>query len=234
VSLDRLRLRLRLSGLVRFLRSRFGVRRLSVKICRLQRRLRRIGFSAFRGFLPALQAVAHPFAHVWLVTYWPSRKQWSASQTNQDWQPQACVVRALWEKRGAEKRVSPITMSNVMANLIPPEISGQKYISLATFRKNGAAIRTPVWFGEEVDKLYVMTRSDMGKCKRIRNNPQVMVAPCTMSGKIIGPDFRATARLLAPDEFAHARQAINRKYWMARLPLIWRRTDAYLEISFAA
>lgn len=125
-------------------------------------------------------------------------------------------------------------MSTVMANLIPPEIHGQKYISLTTFRKNGTAVRTPVWFGEEDDKLYVMTRSDMGKFKRIRNNPQVMVAPCTMRGKVIGPDFRATARILPPEEFAHARQPINRKYWMARLPLIWRRTDAYFEITFTA
>jgi hypothetical protein len=32
---------------------------------------------------------------------------------------------------------------------IPREIEGQKYISLATFRKNGVAVYTPVWFGEE-------------------------------------------------------------------------------------
>ena len=121
-----------------------------------------------------------------------------------------------------------------MPTTIPPEIHGQKYISLATFRKNGNAVRTPVWFGEDGNKLYFMTRSDMGKCKRIRNNPQVRIAPCTMSGKITGPEFAATARFLPPQEFAHARQTINRKYWMARLPLIWRRTDAYLEITVTA
>ena len=42
---------------------------------------------------------------------------------------------------------------------------------------------TPVWFGEEDGKLYVMTRSDMGKAKRIRNNPQIKLAPCTVRGK---------------------------------------------------
>ncbi len=51
---------------------------------------------------------------------------------------------------------------------IPTEIRGQKYISLATFRKNGDAIPTPVWFGEKDDKLYLMTRSDSGKYKRYR------------------------------------------------------------------
>ena len=53
-----------------------------------------------------------------------------------------------------------------------------------------SAVATPVWFGEDEDKIYVMTRSDSGKYKRIRNNPQVLVAPCTMRGKITGPDFR--------------------------------------------
>jgi uncharacterized protein len=53
-----------------------------------------------------------------------------------------------------------------MANPIPREIHGQKYISLATFRKSGVAVYTPVWFGEEDDELDVMTRSDSGKYKR--------------------------------------------------------------------
>jgi uncharacterized protein len=119
-----------------------------------------------------------------------------------------------------------------MPATIPPAIRGQKYISLATFRKNGAKVATPVWFGEDGDRLYVMTRSDMGKTKRIRNNPQVRVAPCTIRGKVTGPEVAASARILPPDEHAHARQTLNRKYWMARLPLIWSRTDTYLELTF--
>ena len=119
-----------------------------------------------------------------------------------------------------------------MPGTIPPEIRGQKYILLTTFRKSGVPVPTPVWFGEDGDGLYVMTRSDMGKTKRIRNNAQVGVAPCTIRGKGTGPEFPAVARILPPEEHAHARQAINRKYWAARLPLIWWRTDTYLEITF--
>ncbi len=120
----------------------------------------------------------------------------------------------------------------VMSQPVPSEIRGQKYISLATFRKSGAAVATPVWFGEQGDKLYVMTRSDMGKTKRIRNNSQVKVSPCTIRGKVTGPEFAASARILPPEEHSHARKAINRKYWAARLPLVWFRTDTYIEISF--
>jgi len=119
-----------------------------------------------------------------------------------------------------------------MSGTVPDAIHNQKYISLITFRKNGVGVATPVWFGEDGDKLFVMTRSDMGKTKRIRNNSQVRVAPCTIRGNVTGPEFAAVAHILPPDEHAHARQAINRKYWMARLPLIWRRTDTYLELKF--
>ena len=111
------------------------------------------------------------------------------------------------------------------------EIRGQKYISLTTFRKSGAAVTTPVWFGEENDKLYVKTRSDSGKYKRIRNNPQVRVAPCTMRGKIIGPEFAATARILPPEEWPRARASIEKKYWLARISFLWSKKNVYIEIS---
>jgi uncharacterized protein len=119
-----------------------------------------------------------------------------------------------------------------MSNPIPAAIAGQKYISLTTFRKTGVGVPTPVWFGEDGDKLYVMTASRLGKAKRVRNNPQVKVAPCTIRGQVTGPEFAAMVRMLPPEEHKHARETINRKYWMARIPLIWSRTDTYFEISF--
>jgi uncharacterized protein len=114
---------------------------------------------------------------------------------------------------------------------IPPEIQGQKYISLISFRKNGAAIPTPVWFGEKDGRLYVMTRSDSGKYKRIRNNPQVRIAPCTLRGKITGPEFAATARILPPEDWRWARKTIQQKYWVTRITSLWSKTNVYLEIE---
>ena len=119
-----------------------------------------------------------------------------------------------------------------MPSSIPAAIEGQKYISLTTLRKTGVGVATPVWFGEEDGKLYVMTRSDMGKTKRIRNNPKVRVAPCTIRGIVTGPESPGTARILPPEEHDHARKTLRRKYWMARIPLVWWRTDTYIEISF--
>jgi PPOX class probable F420-dependent enzyme len=120
---------------------------------------------------------------------------------------------------------------NIRMSSVPAEIHGQRYISLATFRKSGVAVNTPIWFAEDDNKLYFMTNSKSGKCKRIRNNPQVKIAPCTIRGKITGPEISATVRILPPEEFARARQAINTKYWLARVPFIWRNTDTYLEVT---
>jgi len=113
---------------------------------------------------------------------------------------------------------------------IPPEIHGQKYGCLLTFRRTGDAVSTPVWFAEKDDKLYVKTRRDSGKCKRIRNNPRVRIAPCTISGKVTGPEFEAYARILPEENSAGARSAIEKKYWMARLSLS-NKQNVYLEIE---
>ncbi len=114
---------------------------------------------------------------------------------------------------------------------IPAEILGQRYISLATFRKTGVPVYTPVWFAEDGDKLLFMTSGKMGKIKRIRNNPQVKIAPCTMRGKITGPEFTATARILPPEDAVRVRRAINAKYWLARVPFLWPNTDTYVEVT---
>lgn len=116
---------------------------------------------------------------------------------------------------------------------IPAAIHGQKYISLATFRKTGVPVYTPIWFAEEGNNLYFMTNSKLGKVKRLRNNPQVRIAPCTIRGKITGPELDGTARILPPSEAAHVRRAIKAKYWLARVPLLWRNTDTYVEIAVA-
>ena len=115
---------------------------------------------------------------------------------------------------------------------IPSEISGQKYLSLTTFRKTGIPVRTPVWFAEGDGKLYVMTRNDSGKYRRVRNNSQVKVAPCTVRGKVTGPDFPSTAHILPREKWPAAKQLINRKYWLARLPFSSSKNE-FLEIEVA-
>ena len=108
---------------------------------------------------------------------------------------------------------------------------GHKYISLATFRKSGQPVRTPVWFAEVDGKLYFFTNPMSGKAKRIRNNPNVRLAPSTFRGRILGPDIPARARLVPRGEDAAARAAVRKKYWLARVPFLWRKSSVYVELA---
>ncbi len=104
----------------------------------------------------------------------------------------------------------------------------ESYIDLVTYRKSGVPVHTPVWFAEQDGKLYVMTRSDSGKFKRIRNNPRVEVAPSTVRGRRTGAGIAATAHIAADSD--SARRLIRKKYLLARLP-IWSSKNIYLEIE---
>ncbi len=66
------------------------------------------------------------------------------------------------------------------------DFAAQKYLSLETYRRSGEGVRTPVWFVESGGILFVLTRGDSGKVKRLRHNKQVQVAPCRMNGEVTG------------------------------------------------
>jgi PPOX class probable F420-dependent enzyme len=70
-----------------------------------------------------------------------------------------------------------------------------KYISVTTFRKDGSAVATPVWLVRRRNELLVLTQESSGKVKRIRSNPQVLVAPCDARGHVKGEPVAAVARL---------------------------------------
>lgn len=103
-----------------------------------------------------------------------------------------------------------------------------KYIDLVSYRKSGAGVHTPVWFAEEDGRLFVMTRADSAKIKRIRNNSRVEIAACNARGRCGGPAVAAIATI--SDTPAQGRRLIRKKYWLARLP-IWSRQNIYLEIA---
>jgi uncharacterized protein len=74
------------------------------------------------------------------------------------------------------------------------QLSRQQYINIETFRKSGLGVKTPVWFVQEGDTVFVRTLDNSGKVKRIRNNEKVNIAPCKMDGTLIGNWAPATAR----------------------------------------
>jgi PPOX class probable F420-dependent enzyme len=87
-----------------------------------------------------------------------------------------------------------------------------RFASLTTWRRNGTAVSTPVWIAVSEKKAYVMSRGP-GKVKRIRNNPAVTIAPCTIRGRVRGTELRAVARVVGTDcPPMHVRRALRRKY----------------------
>ena len=108
-------------------------------------------------------------------------------------------------------------------------LQNHKYINLATFRKNGQEVRTPVWFAGEPpqgvpEKLHVYSTADSGKAKRIRNNAHVRVAPCDMSGKLLGEWIEARAEVIEGQEAQHGMRLLNKKYFP------WRQLLAFFAL----
>jgi len=98
------------------------------------------------------------------------------------------------------------------------DIKSQKYISLETYRKNNQPVKTPVWFVIKDNLVYVVTREQTGKVKRLRNNLQVKFALCSMKGKITGEWVSGTAKILSEQETKEAVKIRDKKYgFMAKI-----------------
>jgi PPOX class probable F420-dependent enzyme len=96
-------------------------------------------------------------------------------------------------------------------------LKGHKYGLIVTFKRDGEAVPTPVWFGlDHEGRLYFRTGPDVAKVRRIRNDPRVLVAPCTVRGKPLGPSIEGTARVLSTERRAHAEAAIQSNYGLGR------------------
>jgi hypothetical protein len=93
----------------------------------------------------------------------------------------------------------------------------QRYVALATFRRTGAEVRTPVWFAAMDGKLYVFTAGESGKVKRLRHSRRARLAPCDVRGDVRGAWWDGTARLVTePRVIERAHAALRAKYgWQA-------------------
>lgn len=118
-----------------------------------------------------------------------------------------------------------------------------RYLSLATFRRNGAQVNTAVWFarddrvqvanvqganaqdanvqadGANTHALYVFSAPDAGKVKRLRMHARSRIAPCDVRGALQGDWLDARTRLVSsPEEIATALRLLRRKYgWQVHL-----------------
>ena len=70
-----------------------------------------------------------------------------------------------------------------------------------------------MWPGFDGDRIYLWTEEQAMKAKRLRRNPNALIAPCTFRGKPLGNPTAVTGRILDdPAERDHA-AAILRAQW---------------------
>lgn len=120
------------------------------------------------------------------------------------------------------------------------EIGRCKRTLLLTYRRDGTPVPTPVWATRAGKVLYVRTERSSGKVKRVRRDPRMLIAPCTVRGKPLGAPLEASSRVLrAEEEEAVAEHALANAYGFGRA-LFERAMDllrvdmCYLEITPAA
>ncbi|WP_406090465.1 PPOX class F420-dependent oxidoreductase [Streptomyces sp. NBC_01013] len=104
------------------------------------------------------------------------------------------------------------------------DFARSEYVSLTTYRKNGTPVATPVWAAADGNELFVWTKSDSWKVKRLRNDSRVRVTVCDVRGRIAegAPSAEGTGRLLDEQGTAGVRRVIARKYtwkyWLLDYP----------------
>lgn len=106
------------------------------------------------------------------------------------------------------------------------KLGEQRTVLLETRKRDGTWVGTPVSIVVAGGRAFFRTYDAAGKAKRLRNFPEVRVAPSTVRGRPTGPAVPGTARLLDDGEAARARALLAAKYpWLhGRLvPAVHRR-----------
>lgn len=107
-------------------------------------------------------------------------------------------------------------MSNSTAARFAAMANG-RYLNLETYRRTGAAVRTPVWFAADPDAgepvFYVYTGATSGKVKRLRQASRARIAPSDGRGTVKGDWIDARAELVTGPAFQRGMALLNRKYW---------------------
>lgn len=92
------------------------------------------------------------------------------------------------------------------------KLQSERFVSLATFRRDGREVRTPVWFVNYGGLLGAYAERSSGKVKRLRNSSRSRVAACNMRGKVRGEWFETRALLVEGDEAEPIKKALRAKY----------------------
>ena len=101
----------------------------------------------------------------------------------------------------------------------PFDPAQERYVSLATYRRNGEEVRTPVWVAQADQHYYVFSEGKSGKVKRIRANGKAALAACNFRGDVHSDWLEAQARVVEQMELIElANVALRDKYgWQMKI-----------------
>jgi PPOX class probable F420-dependent enzyme len=88
----------------------------------------------------------------------------------------------------------------------------QKTAVLTSYRRDGSPVATPLSVVADGDRLLIRSYEAAWKVRRMRNRPEVEIAPSTARGRPTGPPLRALARRLDGQDARRAARLLARKY----------------------
>ena len=95
------------------------------------------------------------------------------------------------------------------------QFSKQKYINLETYKRDNTPVKTPVWFVIDKGLGYIITRESTGKVKRLKNNQNVRVVPCSFKGEIKNEWVNGKAQKVTGSEADNVIKLRKKKYGFA-------------------
>ena len=96
------------------------------------------------------------------------------------------------------------------------QFTRRKYLNFESYKRDGAPVATPMWFAEKDGLFFVYSVANVGKVKRIRNNPRVRIAPCDIRGKLEGDWITGQARIEEGETAEIANKLLTRKYGLLK------------------
>jgi PPOX class probable F420-dependent enzyme len=88
-----------------------------------------------------------------------------------------------------------------------------RYLSVTSFKRDGTAVATPVWFVSDGRRLFALTDLHSAKVRRMRRNPHVLIASCRADGQLRREPVPGRVEVLtATLELERVRELLIKRY----------------------
>lgn len=127
-----------------------------------------------------------------------------------------------------------------MSDKLSEILADQKFCYLTTFKKSGEEVSSPMWFVLKDETVYMTTRGQSWKVKRIKRDPRVKIAWSNGAGTRHGRRVDAVAEIITDgEEFDRAVSLLDKRYGMQKklvdfgLRFARDKTEAILKVTIS-